>query len=174
MKEQHKFNHAVVFIRYLADVFAETGYEDPCSIDMANRPDVTLIDGFNDNKKQQIKYLPYDTSKEVFDEYKNFYAEEEKDMNPEDRESCGISTFRKALASLNKEVKLRTARGAFETCSICNNLNDILKNTKMHWTKDQLEVVLKLKRLHLEQQAAERRDAAQRKLKAKTSFIGSK
>jgi len=54
VKEQHKFNHAVVFIRYLADVFAETGYEDPCSIDMANRPDVTLIDGFNDNKKQQI------------------------------------------------------------------------------------------------------------------------
>ena len=165
-----KLEHAVVFIKYLAGVFAETGYEDNTANDVANNPEVSL----SDTAEILTKYLPYDKPMEVFLEYQNFYKEEEKNLSPSERSSCGLSTFRKALASLSNEIKLRTARGAFETCSVCNNLNDVLKNTKLQWTSDQLSIVLKLKRLHLQQQAAERRDASLRKLKAKTSFIGSK
>lgn len=79
-----------------------------------------------------------------------------------------------ALKSLNSSIRLRSAKGSFETCSVCNNLNDILKNTKLKWSKDQLAIILKIKRLHLQQQAAERQDAKRRKLLAKTSFKGSK
>ena len=172
-KKNRKFEHAVVFIKLMADSFAETGYMDSVPVgetNAATRPEVML----GPSNVQVVKYLPYDKPIEAFMEYENYYREEEQHLSPFEKRSCGITVFREALASLNKEIKLRTARGAFETCSICNNLNDILKNTKLKWSKDQLAIVLKLKKLHLEQQAAERRDASLRKLKAKTSFIGSK
>lgn len=60
--------------------------------------------------------------------------------------------------------------GAFETCSVCNNLNDILKDTKREWTTAQIEVVLKIKSLHLFQQAQERLDSLQRREEAKNTF----
>ena len=173
VKYRSKFEHAVVFIKYTAEMFAETGYVDAelsGENDTANRPDVVM----EEETRQEIRYLPYDKPLEAFLEYKAFYEDEEKHLNPREKKACGLTVFRQALASLSKEIKLRTARGAFETCSICNNLNDILKNTKMKWTKDQLSIVVKLKRLHSQQQAAERRDASIRKLKAKTSFVGSK
>lgn len=169
-----KFDHAVVFIKYLAHMFAETGYMDVVPVgeqNVANRPEVRIAQS---TEKQIIWYLPYDKPIEIYEEYCAFYKDEEKDLSPSEKSTCSLTTFRIALQSLNKEIKLRTARGAFETCSICNNLNDLLKNTKMKYTKDQLEIVLKLKRLHLQQQATERRDASLRKLQAKTSYIGSK
>jgi len=162
-----KFEHAVTFIMHLADMFAETGYEDVSTADVANRPEVVL-EGTQEEEK--VYYLPYDTQHEVYLEYKNYYEEAEECLTPADRKSCGITTFREAFSSLKHKIKLCTARGAFETCSICNNLNDMLKNTKLQWTQEQLTIVLKLKRLHLNQQAAERRDAMMRKLKAKTTF----
>ena len=173
LKKNRKFEHAVVFIKLMAESFAETGYMDSVPVgenNAATRPEVML----GTSNRQEVKYLPYDKPIEAFMEYENYYREEEQHLSPGEKRSCGITVFREALTSLNKEIKLRTARGAFETCSICNNLNDILKSTKLKWTKDKLAIVLKLKKLHLEQQAAERRDASVRKLKAKTSYIGSK
>ena len=167
-----KFQHAVAFIEYLADMFAETGYEDISTVDVANRQEVLLEGSATDSVK--LKYLPYDQMQEVYLEYKNYYSENERHLNPSERLFCGLTTFRKAFESLNTTIKLRTARGAFETCSICDNLNDMLKNTKLQWTQDQLTIVLKLKRLHLNQQAAERRDAMLRKLKAKNTYKDSK
>lgn len=169
-----KQEHAIVFIKYLAHMFAETGYVDYIPAgqqDHANRPEVVME---TSTAKQLIWYLPYDRPSEIFDEYLAFYKDEEKHLGPEEKLVCGITTFRKALSSLKDEIKLRTARGAFETCSICNNLNDLLKNTKCKYTKDQLGIVLKLKRLHLQQQATERRDSGLRKLQARTSYIGCK
>ena len=136
------------------DMFAEPGYIDcGCTSDAGNRPEV-LIEVSSIGNTSQIKFLPYDHIIEVFNEYENFYHVQESNLHPSEKETCGISTFRDALKSLNGEIKLRTAKSSFETCSICNNLNDILKNTNLLWIQDQLII----KRLHLYQQAAERQD----------------
>lgn len=67
-----------------------------------------------------------------------------------------------------KHIKLRTTKGAFETCGVCNNLNDVLKDLKKEWSK--LEIVLRLKRLHLLQQAQERLDSKKRREEARLTF----
>lgn len=168
-----KMEHAIVFIKWLADMFAEPGYFDCGSTaDVENRPDVLMDQSSTEKTQPDIKYLPYDRGTEVFAEYENYFQLDEENLHPTEKCTCGISTFRAALASLTESIKLRSNRGGFDTCSICNNLNDILKNTKLKWSKDQLAVVLKIKRLHLRQQAAERQDASVRKLKAKTQYVG--
>jgi hypothetical protein len=54
--------------------------------------------------------------------------------------------------------------GSFNTCDICNNANDLLKDTGKRFTKAQREVVLKYKKLHIDQQAAERAYLEQKRL----------
>jgi hypothetical protein len=66
---------------------------------------------------------------------------------------------------------LRGAKGCFNTCTICNNLHDAIKNTNFEWTDDQLQMVLKLKRLHLNQQANEREDLKKREIDAELRVI---
>ena len=68
-----KLDHAIVFIKWLADMFAEPGYIDcGCTSDAGNRPEV-LIEVSSIGNTSQIKFLPYDHSIEVFNEYENFY-----------------------------------------------------------------------------------------------------
>jgi len=89
-------------------------------------------------------------------------------------EIASFSTFKKAFKSLKKdEIRLRGAKGSFNTCTICNNLHDAIKSTKFEWTDDQLEMVLKLKRLHLNQQAMERENLNMREIDAALKTIDS-
>ena len=69
------------------------------------------------------------------------------------------------------EIRLRGAKGCFNTCTICNNLHDAIKNTEFQWTDDQLQMVLKLKRLHLNQQAQEREDLKKREIDAEMRIV---
>ena len=92
-----KLDHAIVFIKWLADMFAEPGYIDcGCTSDAGNRPEV-LIEVSSIGNTSQIKFLPYDHSIEVFNEYENFYHVQESNLHPSEKETCGISTFRDAL-----------------------------------------------------------------------------
>ena len=89
-------------------------------------------------------------------------------------EVASFRTFQDAFKVLKQnEIRLRGAKGSFNTCTICNNLHDAIKNTKFEWTDDQLEMVLKLKRLHLNQQAKEREDLDQREMNAATKILDS-
>lgn len=109
---QVKFNHALSWIEYLASVFAECGY---------------------DEKREGIKFLPYDTFKELHEEYDNYYrASNQGIFKQEDKVTACREVFRKAWISL-VDIRLRTAKGAFETCCVCNNINDCLKDTKREW-----------------------------------------
>lgn len=130
----------------MADLFAEVGYGET-----------------NTNKR----FLPYDSFTELYEEYLHYHMFDNEYIR-DDREkvTCSKETFRKAFQSLQSTVKLRTAKGAFETCSVCNNLNDCLKNTSGDWTKSQIDLILRLKRLHLLQQAEERMDSNLRKIEA--------
>jgi hypothetical protein len=60
-------------------------------------------------------------------------------------------------------IKFLKSRGAFTTCDICNNANELLQgNFKAH----QKEIIKKYKQIHLIQQAAERASLNQRKMEA--------
>jgi hypothetical protein len=59
--------------------------------------------------------------------------------------------------------------GSFETCDICNHSNDLLRDSGHRFTREQREIVLKFKRLHLQQQAQERQHLADNILKCKNS-----
>jgi len=111
-RRNNKFEHASLWISYLANVFAECGY---------------------DEKQEGTLFLPYDTFKELYSEYENYYRlSNTGKFKNEDKVTACREVFRKAWISLT-QIKLRTAKGAFETCSVCNNLNDCLKDSKKEW-----------------------------------------
>lgn len=145
-KSKSKEEHARAWIEYMGALFAEVGY------------------GENNTHK---RYLPYDSFTELFAEYEHYHRFENKDIrNVQDKVTGSKETFRKAFQSLKDKIKLRTAKGSFETCSVCNNLNDCLKNTSGEWTRVQIDLILRLKRLHLLQQSQERLDSNLRKMDA--------
>jgi hypothetical protein len=147
-RAQNKTMHAITWIKHMSDIFAECGYEE---------------------KKEGVRFLPFDSFQELYDEYKNYHRYDNYGIYRErDKVTAGRECFRLAWIDL-KKIRLRTAKGAFDTCSVCNNLNDCLKNTSADWTREQLEIILRLKRLHLLQQAQERMDSANRKEQAKMS-----
>ena len=107
LADKPKTEHAIVFIEYLADLFAEPGYFDfgELSPDVVDNPELLLLsEGETVNKTDKVKYLPYDHSTEVFVEYKNYYKIEEENLHPQEKLTCGVTTFRAALASLNETI----------------------------------------------------------------------
>lgn len=111
-RRQTKLDHASTWINYIATVFAECGY---------------------DEKKEGTLFLPYDTFRELYDEYVVYHSAQNAGIFEQiDRVTACREVFRMAWISL-KGIKLRTAKGAFETCCVCNNLNDCLKDSKCEW-----------------------------------------
>ena len=78
-----------------------------------------------------------------FEEYLAFCTAERLSPNQYAKDE----TFRK--------VFLITAKGSMPTCDICNNANDMLRNLEIR-DQSSREIILKFKRLHLQQQMEER------------------
>ena len=57
-------------------------------------------------------------------------------------------------------------KGNFSTCDICNAANAFLTDGSRRYTTSQRELILKWRRLHLKQQAAERLDLERRRQEA--------
>lgn len=112
--------------------------------------------------------MPYDSFRELYEEYQNYFKNDNLGKTRKEKVTAKRECFRLAWNSLT-DIKLRTAKGAFETCCVCNNLNDCLKNISGDLTKEQLEIILRVKRLHLLQQAQERLDSAKRRTDAELS-----
>jgi hypothetical protein len=99
---------------------------------------------------------------QFYSEYSNFC--ETTLINPRCR--AGKETFRKVLLSLESSIRLIGCKGSFQTCDICNNANDMLRASRSRYSREQREIILKFKRLHLLQQAQERRYQEQNRLDA--------
>ena len=103
--------------------------------------------------------MPVYSQSELFREYESHCA------TCRDGNVVSPSTFRNAWKELKKDgsIKFLKSRGAFTTCDICNNANELLQgNFKAH----QKEIIKKYKQIHLIQQAAERASLNQRKMEA--------
>lgn len=150
--KRHKKMHAKAYIMMMAKNAGDASVENP-----------------------NTTILPYENVTEIFEEYRAHYNRKPQlQMSVPSETVAGRSVFFLAFEDLEhneKLVKLRNSKGSFETCSICNNLNDALKSASVSWTLDQLEIVLKVKRLHLNQQAIERQDSVSRKQMAMDTFI---
>jgi hypothetical protein len=96
-------------------------------------------------------FLPYETLPEFFAEYLAFCNAEQ--LNPSSY--AKKETFRRVFKGMSKEFRLIGAKGSFPTCDICNNANDLLRNLKIR-DQSHREIILKFKRLHLQQQMNER------------------
>ena len=148
-QSQTKKNHAKCFLDQLAEFYAEPGYGE------------TL---------QSVKFLPFDTLAEVYKEYRVKTNKDDCPMSPADTLMAGKETFRQAYLEARNQLRLRTSKGAFETCSVCNAFHEILKSEASEWSKDKIDLVQKFKRLHLKLQSEERQDSERRKELARTSY----
>ena len=137
-----KFNHAVAYLKELALFYAEPGYGEEVAT---------------------IKFIPFDKVKEVYEEYCAKTKREDSVLNPVGTVMAGREIFRQAFLHLKNEIRLRTSKGAFETCAVCNAFHEILKSESSEWSLGKIELVQKFKRLHLQLQSEERADSESRK-----------
>ena len=67
---------------------------------------------------------------------------------------------------MDNEFRLITAKGSMPTCDICNNANDMLHNLEIR-DQSSREIILKFKRLHLQQQMEERQYMEKNRVESK-------
>jgi len=144
-----KTEHAKAFIKSIADLYGDD------SIDLAQ------------HATKGTKILPYHNVHDLFEMYEQHHKRIYQQYH-----TCSESTFNSAFKKLSEEglVRLRGGKGSFETCATCNNIADAIKNSELRWTTEQLMMVLKLRKLHLDQQAAEREDSKTRRHEARTKI----
>jgi hypothetical protein len=65
-------------------------------------------------------------------------------------------TFRRAFKGFKAKVRLLNSKGSFSTCHVCTVAAELLRSREKRFTKLNRDIVLKWRRLHLEQQAQER------------------
>lgn len=65
-------------------------------------------------------------------------------------------TFRRSLEYFGDSVRLMSCKGAFSTCHICTVAAELLRSREKRFTRLNRDIILKWRRLHLEQQAQER------------------
>ena len=146
-REETKFHHCTAYIKWIAGTYGS----DACGIGE------TVPDGAV--KEANVRVLPYDSVSQIFHEYQahSIVNEDEKRLI-----ACR-ETFRKAFAA-QTEVRLLGAKGSFQTCDICNVANELLRKTS--FSREQRETIMTYKRLHIDQQKAERDNFEVQKLKA--------
>lgn len=149
VKLQRKSEHAEAFIHLVASSYSDFSFE------------------LAQHAETQTKIVPFDDISEFYSLYCAHYNRFGQKEPVAKRE-----TFRLVYNRLSDSgvCRLRGGKGSFETCAVCNNINDALKNSKLKWTQNQLVMVLKLKQLHLAQQAEERKDSQRRREQAATTF----
>ena len=144
-----KKQHAQCFLNQLAEFYAEPGYGE-------------AVEG--------VKFLPFDRLSEVYKEYCVKTEKEDSALFPADILMAGKETFRQAYQSARNYLRLRSSKGAFETCSVCNAFHEILKSESSQWSIEKVDLVQKFKRFHLKLQAEERADSERRKGLARDSY----
>ena len=142
-----KLQHAGGYIDFIANLFV---HQDPTKSFSAMQTigETSPLAGYG-----KLIVLPYDNLKQFHNEYvvhsfsRGFAAQF----------IAGYTTFSTAFKQ-RENVRFLGAKGSFNTCEICNSLNNLLKNThKKLKHKEQIRIVQEFKRLHIAQQSIERK-----------------
>ena len=106
-----------------------------------------------------VKVLPFATKQSFYDEY---VTDARYGISLDDV-AC-LKTFVRALKKFKKSVRFMRCKGNFSKCEICSNAAYLLRtNTKL--PKEQRDIILHYRRIHLKQQLAERIYCEQNKTK---------
>lgn len=147
-----KFQHAGGYIDFITNLFV---HQDPTKSFSAMQTigETSPLAGYG-----KLIILPYDNLKQFHNEYvvhsfsRGFAAQF----------IAGYTTFSSAFKQ-RENVRFLGAKGSFNTCEICNSLNNLLKNTRKKLKKEQIRIVQEFKRLHIAQQSIERKSLEVRK-----------
>jgi len=148
-----KLQHAGGYIDFITNLFV---HQDPLTgfAAMQTIGETSPLAGYG-----KCIVLPYDNLKQLHREYvvhsfsRGFAAQF----------IAGYTTFRTAFFQ-REHLRFLGAKGSFNTCEICNSLNNLLKNTHNKLKKkEQIRVVQEFKRLHIAQQSIERKALEVRK-----------
>ena len=145
--QDYKKRHAIAYIQFITNLYRDEEVDKHCKASFqTNICDTSPFAGM-----ENIHILPYDNLPQFHEEYKVH-------CNTRGIPPCyvaGLTTFRTAFEE-QTNVKFLGAKGSFNTCEVCNNLNSLLKNTKQQFTKEQRQIIHEFKRLHITQQAKAR------------------
>lgn len=95
--------------------------------------------------------MPFEHVKQFHDEYLSHC----RACNVSSTQVAQEQTFRRAfLARTN--VRLIGCKGSFQTCELCNNANELLRDPMKRYTREQRDIIQEFKFMHLKQQLAER------------------
>ena len=147
-----KLQHAGGYIDFITNLFV---HQDPTKSFTAMQTigETSPLAGYG-----KLIILPYDNLKQFHNEYvvhsfsRGFSAQF----------IAGYTTFSTAF-KLRENIRFLGAKGSFNTCEICNSLNNLLKNTRKKLKKEQIRIVQEFKRLHIAQQSIERKNLEVRK-----------
>ena len=147
-----KLQHAGGYIDFITNLFV---HQDPTKSFSAMQTvgETSPLAGYGN-----LIILPYDNLKQFHHEYvihsfsRGFAAQF----------IAGYTTFSSAFKQ-RESVRFLGAKGSFNTCEICNSLNNLLKNTRKKLKKEQIRIVQEFKRLHISQQSIERKALEVRK-----------
>ena len=119
-----------------------------------------IVDDMGDTSPtENIIIIPYSSIKAMWEDF----AREMRQLFTTPTQVPSLSTFRKAFKDFKttyfedkgKNIRLSGSKGAFKTCDICNNVNDLL--SRRRYDQGQREIIKIYRKMHLQQQAAERR-----------------
>lgn len=65
------------------------------------------------------------------------------------------------------KIRLVGCKGSFQTCEICNNAHELLRNRSKNFTQYERDIIMQFQGIHLKQQANERLTCEENKLRAK-------
>lgn len=141
-----KLQHAGGYIDFITNLFV---HQDPTKTFCAMQTigETSPLAGYG-----KLIILPYDNLKQFHNEYvvhsfsRGFAAQY----------IAGYTTFSSAFKQRD-HVRFLGAKGSFNTCEICNSLNNLLKNTRKKLKKEQIRIIQEFKRLHIGQQSIERK-----------------
>lgn len=141
--------------KYLhAKLFIENFVHDSCDI---------LPLKTSDNS--DVYCLPYGSIKAFYEEYVT-----SSKVNGNDETTIASETrFRVCFTNeFSRTVRLMRCKGNFSTCDICNNAADLLNDHTREFTKEQREIIMNFRRLHLKQQSEEREEMARKRHRARS------
>ena len=74
---------------------------------------------------EDVHVLPYETVPSFYEEYIEHCNQTDVMM----RERASIKTFFRVFSKLKDTVRLLKCKGSFNTCEVCNNANDLLRDS---------------------------------------------
>ena len=112
---------------------------------------------------EKVKVVPFESVKGFYEEFIGHLVA----LGDNEEDTPSLPTFYRAWKSFSNTVRLMRCKGNFSNCEICQNAADLLKGGLVRFNKEEREIILKFRRVHLKAQARQREALDLAKVQAK-------